>query len=93
MLEDLAKSADRIAADSGKADGVFPPCWLRELSLPDHLARHVAEGFPVRRQHRTAWHSWLTDLYPYDVVRQDFWYPDGPLREGLRAVEVRDRAQ
>jgi len=93
VVESLSVSGDRIAVESGCSEEVFPPCWLRELPMAGVIQEYTGPFSPRRRECRTAWHTWLTGLYPYELVPQDLWYPGGPLGEGLRAVELRDRRE
>jgi len=103
IARDFARSvhamADHIPAP--EATQAYPPGWLRDLPIAAKLCE-LAEGaglseLPERYRLRRcefgrAWHTWLTGLYPYELVPQDLWYPGGSLGEGLRRVELRNRS-
>jgi hypothetical protein len=91
LLRSVQRQAVSVAADIENPDATIPEGWLCDLPVGDVL-RATFEGRSLhRRQTRAVWHSPLTGIYRYDRVAQDFWYPGGPLREGVMKIEVRDR--
>lgn len=85
------QAAAAAAADSENPNVDMPAGWLRELPVWPAVQDQFGDQHPVRRELRRAWHTWLTGLYQYSSIPQDFWYPGGPLADAMTRLELRDR--
>ena len=81
------------AADSDDPEVELQPGWLRELPIEPAIKDALTEEHPARRDVHRIWHTWLTGLYRYSIVQQDYWYPGGPLADAAERLELRDRAE
>ncbi len=82
-----------VAKDMEDPQVEYPAGWLRDLPVWDGINERLGDSHrPVyRRQLERAWHTWLTGLYRYTKIRQDYWYPGGPFAEAGPRTELRDR--
>lgn len=92
IFRSLRQSAVAAARDSENPNVEMPAGWLRESSFWPEVQDQFGDRHPVRRELRRVWHTWLTGLYRYSNIPQDFWYPGGPLADGMTRLEMRDRA-
>jgi hypothetical protein len=93
VLQTQRRTATQIVVDRGMSDLALPAGWVRDFPSESPL-REIFDEEPLpRRQVQAVWHSPLTGFYRYDLVAQDFWYPGGPLKEGLTSLALRDRVE
>lgn len=84
------QAAAVAAAQTDFADAAYPAGRLRDLPGWPALREILEKHPPTRRQVGRAWHTWLTGLYPYTVVAQDYWFPGGRFDKGVAKLELRD---
>lgn len=91
VFRSLRQSAAVVASDSENPNVEMAAGWLRDLPVWPAVQDLFGDQHPVRRELNRTWHTWLTGLYRYSSVPQDFWYPGGPLADGITKLEMRDR--
>ena len=91
LLRSLRKSAETMVADSKSAKADLPAGWLRDLPVWPDVQHILGERHVARREISQTWHTWLTGLYRYSRVPQDYWYPGGAPVDSFSHLELRDR--
>lgn len=87
------KSGDLVALarDDLRPGERLPPGFLSEGWYRQHNLHHFV-GNLRRVERRPMWHTWLTGLASYRVVRLDLWTPGGTPEEAARGLELRERS-
>lgn len=92
VFRSLQKSAAIVVSDMEDPKVTLPEGWLRESSIWPSVEKQFGDVRPHRREVHGVWHSLLTGLYEYSRIPQDFWYPGGPLEDGIPHIQLKDRA-
>lgn len=93
MLATTRRQIERLAQQTN-SDVVYPAGWLHDIDLPAPVDQSAAASIPAapgRRVVSQAWHTWLTGLYAYATVPQDYWFPGGNLSRAAARIELRER--
>jgi hypothetical protein len=91
MFQSRVRSAASIVSESESPGSEFAAGWLRQIPVAQEIHDLFYHPQPKRRELHRTWHTWLTGLYHYSEIPQDYWYPGGPLGEAMTQLELRDR--
>jgi hypothetical protein len=90
-VSSLLASLYDVSPPAKFAANSYPSGWLPDLPIWDTLPESFREVDLWRSDAEPTWHTWLTGLYSQSYVRQDLWYPGGPVAEVWARIDVRDR--
>lgn len=93
MFRSMRQSVAVVVSNSERPDVEMPAGWLRELPIWPAVQDQFGDQHPVRREPSRVWHTWLTGLYRYSIIPQDFWYSGGPLADATTRLVLRDRSE
>jgi hypothetical protein len=72
---------------------ILPPGWIDELweQVTSEASLPVTQGRVKMGDVGCFWHTWFTGLYRLDEYKAGFWCPGGPISEGAKKLELRQR--
>ena len=76
---------------SGGNNAAYPAQWVRDLPPLKHLEPLLPKSYYRYRYIRPIhhWHSPLTQMYGWQLITEELWYPGGRLQEALGQVTFR----